>query len=68
MDMIRCIDFDGNVTTDRRWLPEDAEVFRASGLYKCEVCGRILYEHPRYRYPSGTNDAVKGCDGRFYHL
>ncbi len=49
-------------------LPDDAEVFRASGNYICEVCGIEYRKHPRYQYPSGMGSVVKGCDGRFYHL
>jgi hypothetical protein len=51
-----------------RFLPEDAEVLRASGLTPCEICGENYYEHPRFRYPWGDNSAVLGCDGKYYHL
>lgn len=50
------------------WLPENAEVHRASGEYVCEVCNKEFYAHPQYRYPTDTNFAVKGCDGVYYHL
>lgn len=56
-----------NLYDPNRFLPEDAEVIRTSGLYICEICGKQLYDHPQYRYPI-TNSAVKGCDGKFYHL
>jgi hypothetical protein len=41
---------------------------RASGDYVCDACGKKLYDHPRHVYLSGMGGAVKGCDGRFYHL
>ncbi len=53
-------------------LPEGVEVIRANGLLKCHHCYKLLYDHPKYRYKWGTGledaTAVKGCDGRFYHL
>jgi hypothetical protein len=52
-----------------RLLPENAEVLRASGDYVCPTCGKIFYDHEHYAYqPDGNGGAVKGCDGRFYHL
>ena len=52
-----------------RLLPEDAEVLRASGDYVCPACGNKLYDHDYYAYnKDGNGGAVKGCDGRFYHL
>ncbi len=56
------------MTETVNWLPDDAEVFRASGDVVCEVCQKKLYDHPQYRYPSDMGAAVKGCDGRYYHL
>lgn len=51
-------------------LPDNIEVFRASGLCRCEICNIIYYDHPKFRYgndiESGT--VVLGCDGRYYHL
>jgi len=50
-------------------VPEEVEVLRASGEFRCETCGKFLYDHPRYLYRIGQEgSAVKGCDGRFYHL
>lgn len=48
-------------------LPEDAEVFRASGDYVCEVCGHIFYDHQKFNYPT-SGFVVRGCDSVFYHL
>lgn len=50
------------------WLPEGVEVTRASGMVICDTCQKELYAHPQYRYPTDTNSAVRGCDGRYYHL
>jgi len=50
-------------------VPEEAEVLRASGDYICPTCGKTLYEHPRHVYHADREGgAVKGCNGRFYHL
>lgn len=49
-------------------LPDNAEVFRASGAVKCEECGQTLAHHRTFAYPSGIAHAHLGCDGRFYHL
>lgn len=49
-------------------LPENAIVNRASGDYKCEICGKIFYNHPQYAYPSLMNSVILGCDGIYYHL
>lgn len=56
------------MTPGPKMLPENAEVERASGLWICEICGKQLYEHPKFKYPWGDNSAVQGCDGRYYHL
>ena len=53
----------------RPLLPDETEVFRASGDHICDVCGKKLYDHARYRYPMEESGClVKGCDERFYHL
>lgn len=49
-------------------LPNDVEVFRASGQYQCTVCGKIYYEHQKYVYPGYDHGPILGCDGRFYYL
>ena len=49
-------------------LPEDAEVFRASGEVVCGTCGKMLKDHERFAYPWGECWAVQGCDGAYYHL
>lgn len=49
-------------------LPDDVEVFRASGRVVCQQCGFYLREHVMFAYPSGAGHAVRGCDGKFYHL
>ena len=56
-------------------LPEDAEVFRASGDCLCELCGKPFREHPRYAYPytAGTlpweiSTCVRACEGKYLHL
>lgn len=53
---------------EHKMLPKDAEVTRASGLWLCNERGKQLYDHLKYCYPWGENSAVKGCDGKFYHL
>jgi hypothetical protein len=49
-------------------LPDNAEVLRASGLVTCDVCGKLLYDHPQYDYPGGHGSVIKACNGEFYHL
>ena len=48
-------------------LPENAEVFRASGDAIC-TCGNRFADHPRYTYPWGDSFAVRVCSREFYHL
>lgn len=57
-----------NQIDPQRFLPEDVEVDRASGLSLCDRCGKQLYDHPRYRYPWGDNSAVRDCEGGYWHL
>lgn len=52
----------------KQYLPKDVEVTRASGDVICSECGNDLYSHREYEYPSGLGNAVRGCDGRYYHV
>jgi hypothetical protein len=49
-------------------LPEDAEVFRASGEAQCEICGCALRLHQEFAYPTGQGHCIKSCNGKYYHL
>ena len=66
---IQCAE-DGNLTGERRVLPEEVEeeYFRVSGEAICEVCGLPWYKHPREKkydaFDGQSMDLVRGCDGR----
>jgi hypothetical protein len=49
-------------------LPEDAEVFRASGDVICDKCNLPLRDHEMFAYPTGMKHVYRGCDGKYYHL
>ena len=49
-------------------LPVGSEVLRGSGQCICALCGRELYQHPHFAYPTGMSHCVQSCDQKFYHL
>lgn len=49
-------------------VPEDVEIFRASGDVICPVCSLNYYSHPKYSYPYGEGYCIKSCEGYYYHL
>lgn len=51
---------------DCQILEEGNEIFRASGLCICEICGKDYYHHQKYVVGSGH--VIKSCEGVYYHL
>lgn len=49
-------------------LSDHAEVIRASGEARCQICGVENRFHEKFYYPNGMGHVVKACDGRFLHL